>query len=124
MESWHSSCVKARLSPLIPRGSGVLELSSRCCAEFGVPLELGRCSWGISGVALMMSNHLSCLMVNAEWLWSQCRGIRPHLGLNCGTQNSFLLLQSPQDPSRHVTVFLWTVWSSIKDVKPFFMFDG
>ena len=27
------------------------ELSSSCCAEFGVPLHLGRCSWGISVVA-------------------------------------------------------------------------
>ena len=93
MESWHSSCVKARLSPLIPRGSGVLELSSRCCAEFGVPLELGRCSWGISGVALMMSNHLSCLMVNAGWLLSLSRAIGPRLVLIFGTQNSFLLLR-------------------------------
>ena len=30
---------------------GYTELSSSCCAEFRVPLDLGRCSWGISGVA-------------------------------------------------------------------------
>ena len=26
---------------------GYIELSSRCCAKFGVPLDLRRCSWGI-----------------------------------------------------------------------------
>ena len=30
---------------------GYTELSSRCCAELDVPLDLGRCSQGISGVA-------------------------------------------------------------------------
>ena len=30
---------------------GYTELSSSCCAELGVPLDLGRCSRGISGVA-------------------------------------------------------------------------
>ena len=29
---------------------GYMELSSSCCAELGVPLDLGQCSWGISGV--------------------------------------------------------------------------
>ena len=30
---------------------GYTELSSSCCAEFGVPLDLGQCPSGISGVA-------------------------------------------------------------------------
>ena len=30
---------------------GYTELSLSCCAELGVPLDLGRCSQGISGVA-------------------------------------------------------------------------
>ena len=30
---------------------GYMELSLSCCAELGVPLDLGRCSRGISGVA-------------------------------------------------------------------------
>ena len=30
---------------------GYRELFSSCCAELGVPLDLGRCSKGISGVA-------------------------------------------------------------------------
>ena len=30
---------------------GYTELSSSCCAEFGVPLDIKRCSWVIFGVA-------------------------------------------------------------------------
>ena len=30
---------------------GYTELSSSCCVELGVPVDLGRCSWVISGVA-------------------------------------------------------------------------
>ena len=30
---------------------GYMELSSCCCAEFGVPLDIRQCSWGISVVA-------------------------------------------------------------------------
>ena len=30
---------------------GYTELSSSCCAEFGVLLDIRRCSWGISGVS-------------------------------------------------------------------------
>ena len=71
----------------------------------------------------MMSNDLSCLMVNARWLWSQCRRIWPHVGLNWSTQNSFVLLRCPQGSSRHVTVFLGPLRSSTKEVKGPFMFD-
>ena len=52
------------------------------------------------------------------------QGIGPHLDLNCGTRSSFVLLWLPQGPSRFVTVFLGTLWSSIKEVKAPFMFDG
>ena len=34
-----------------PDDLGYMELFSSCCAELGVPLDLGRCSPGISGVA-------------------------------------------------------------------------
>ena len=30
---------------------GYMKLSSSCCAEIGVPLDLGWCFWGISGAA-------------------------------------------------------------------------
>ena len=62
-------------------------------------------------------------MVNPVWLSSQCWGIGPHLKLIWGTQSSFVLLQWPHGPSRFVTVFLGTLWSSIKEVKAPFVFD-
>ena len=34
-----------------------------------------------------------------------------------------VLLQKPQGPFRLVTVFFWTLWSSIKEVKDPFVFD-
>ena len=52
------------------------------------------------------------------------QGIGPHLDLICGTRSSFMLLWLPQGPSRFVTVFLGTLWSSIKQVKAPYMFDG
>ena len=59
-----------------------------------------------------------------RWLWSQCRGIRPHLKLFWGTWSSFLLLRGPQGPSRLVTVFSVILWSYIKEVKSPSVFDG
>ena len=47
-----------------------------------------------------------------------------HLDLIWGTQSSFVLLWSPQVPSRLVTVFLGSLWSSIKEVNAPFMFEG
>ena len=75
-----------------PDDLGYTKLSSSCCADLGVPLDLGQCSLGTSGVAYMKSSHLSCLMRNARWLWSKCRGIGLHLDLIWGTWSSFVLL--------------------------------
>ena len=36
----------------------------------------------------------------------------------------FVLLRGLQGPSRFVTVFLGTLWSSIKEVKALFVFDA
>ena len=35
-----------------------------------------------------------------------------------------MLLQEPQSPFRLVTVFLGSLWSSFKEIKATFMFDG
>ena len=64
---------------------------SCCCAELGVFLDLGWCSRGILS-GLKKSSHLSSLMVNAGWIWSQWRGIRPHLELIWGTHSYFAML--------------------------------
>ena len=43
---------------------GCMELSSRSCAEIGVPIDLRRVSQGMSGVAQRKSSQLSCMMGN------------------------------------------------------------
>ena len=55
---------------------------------------------------------------------SDCKGIGPHLDLTWGTRSYFALLGRTQAPSRLVTVYLGTLWSSIKQVKAPYMFDG
>ena len=62
-------------------------------------------------------------MWNAGWLWSQYRGIGLHLELIWGTPSYFRLLRLHQSPSRLVTVFLGTLWSSIKQIKALYLFD-
>ena len=63
-------------------------------------------------------------MGNAGWLWSQCRGIGPHLDVIWGTRSSFVFLWGSQGLSLLVRLFLGTLWSSIKEVKAPFLFDG
>ena len=41
-----------------------MELSSRFCAEIGVPLDLKRVSQGFSGVPYSKTSHLSCILGN------------------------------------------------------------
>ena len=55
-------------------------------------------------------------------IWNQCRGIRHHLLMIWGTLSYFPFLQLHQCRSRHVTVFLVTLWSSIKQVKAVYVF--
>ena len=64
------------------------------------------------------------MMWNAGWLWSQCRGIELHLVLILGTTSYFSFLQGHQCPYRLVRVFLGNLWSSIKQIKASYMFDG
>ena len=63
-------------------------------------------------------------MWNAAWLWGQCSGIGLHLELIWGTPSYFAFLRWHQCPSRLVTVFLGTLWSSIKQVKAPYVFNG
>ena len=64
------------------------------------------------------------MMWNVGWLWSQCRGIRLHLDLICGTPRYFTFRCWHQCPSRLVTVILATLWNSIKQIKSAYVFDG
>ena len=71
---------------------GCTELSSSCCAEIAVPLDLGQLSQENSGVANRKSSHLSFMMWNLGWLWSQCNGSGLHLHLIWGTLSCFAFL--------------------------------
>ena len=51
MESWFTSSVEEGESALISRRLGSTELSSNCCTEIDLPLELTQVSQGISEVA-------------------------------------------------------------------------
>ena len=72
---------------------GCTDLSSSCCAEIGVPLDLKRVSQGFSGVAYRKSSHLSCMMLNVGWLWSQCRRMGIHIELIWSTLSYFAFLR-------------------------------
>ena len=52
---------------------GCTEISSSCCAEIGVSLDLIRASQGISGVPSSKSRVLTCWIRNTELLCMQCR---------------------------------------------------
>ena len=82
---------------------------------------------GVSGnlwCCLKEVKQLSCMMWNAGWLWSQCRGFTLHLELIWSTPSYFAFLPWHQCPSRLVTVFFGTLWSYIKQIKAPYMFDG
>ena len=51
VESWLTSLVKERESALISRHLECMGLSSSCCTEIDVPLDLRPISQGISGVS-------------------------------------------------------------------------
>ena len=47
---------------------GCMEISSSCCTENDVPLDLTRVSQGISGVSYRKSSHLLCMIWHSGWL--------------------------------------------------------
>ena len=100
-----------------------MELTSRSCAEIGVPLDLRWVSQGISGVAYSKTNHLTCMMGNGALLSIQYTGVRHLLELIWNTLNNFTFLWWYQCHSRLVRVFLGTLWSSIKKIKAPYVFD-
>ena len=47
--------------------------------DISVLLFLWQCCWGLSGVQSSKSRLLTCLIGKTQLLWTQCRGIGPHL---------------------------------------------
>ena len=100
-----------------------MELSSVSCAEIVVPIDLRRVSQGISWVAQRKPSQLSCMTGNGTLLWSQCRGIGRHYNLIWGTTSYLTFLWWYQFPSRVVRDFWGTLYSSVKQIKPPYLFD-
>ena len=102
---------------------GCMELSSSSCADIGVPIDLRRVSQGISRVAQRKPSQLSSMMGNGALLWRQCRGIGRHFKLICAIPSYFTFLRWHQCPSRLVRDFWGTLCSSVKQIKPPYLFD-
>ena len=64
------------------------------------------------------------MMWDAGWLWSQSRGIGLHLELIWVRLSYFACLLWHQCPSWLVSVFLGTLWSSIKQITAPYVFYG
>ena len=64
------------------------------------------------------------MMWNVGWLWRQCSRIGIHIVLIWSTLSYFPFLRCHQCPSRLLTVFLGTLWSSVKQIKAPYVFDG
>ena len=63
------------------------------------------------------------MMRNARWLWIKWRGNVFHLDLICGTPIYFALLSWHQYSSLVLTVFLWILCSSIREIEVPYVFD-
>ena len=123
VESWITSSVETIKSAFILRRYGVhsdfLELlcwnlcSSR--PETGVSGKL----WCCLSEVKQLVNDLECGMAP-----EQIQENRLHLRFICGTLSYLAFLRWHHCPSRLVTMFLGTLWSSIKQIKASYMFDG
>ena len=99
---------------------GCMELSSSCCIEINIHIDLRLVSQGISVGSWRKSSHLFCMMCNTGYLWSQWRGNGLHLEL---TPSYFAFLRRQQCSSCLVTVVLGILWCSIKHIEALFVFD-
>ena len=60
--------------------------------DISVLLIVWPCSWGLSGVQSRQSRLLTCLIGKTELLYTQCRGIGPHIVAR-GKSHGFLELR-------------------------------
>ena len=66
-------------SGVISSWFGIQRTISHSFGDISVILDLGGCSWGLSGVPSSKSRLLTCLIGNTELLCMQCKGIGPGL---------------------------------------------
>ena len=102
---------------------GCMELTSSCCTDINIHIDLRRVSQGVSVDSSRKSSHLYCMLWNTGLLWSKWGGNGLHLVLISATPIYFAFLSWQQSSSRLVTVFLGTLWCSIKKIEAPYVFN-
>ena len=100
-----------------------MELSSSCCTEINIHIDLRFVSQGISVVSLRKWSHLFCMMYKTGMLWSQWNENGLHLELIWRTPSYFAFLRWHQCSSRLLTLVLGTLWCSFKHIEVPYLFD-
>ena len=100
-----------------------MELSSICCTDINIHIDLRRLSKGISVDSSRKSSHFYCMLWNTGYLWSKWGGNGLHLVLISAKPIYFAFLSWHQSSSRLVTMFLGTPWCSIKKIEAPYVFN-
>ena len=101
---------------------GCMEFSSSWCTDINIHMDLRRVSQGISVNSSRKSSYLYCMLWNMGQLRSKRGGNGIHPVLISATPSYFAFLSWHQSSSRLVTVFLGTVWCSIKKIEAPYLF--
>ena len=101
-----------------------MELSSSCCTGINIHIDLRRLSQGISVDSSRKSSHLYCMLWNTGELRSKWGGNGLHLVLISATPSYFAFLSWHQSSFHLVTVFLGTLWCSIKKIEAPYLSDS
>ena len=83
----------AREIRLISIWFGVHQTILGSWGDISVLLVLWQCCWGLSGVQLSKSRLFTCLIAKTQLLYTQCRGIRPHLAVRGKSQGSYRIAE-------------------------------
>ena len=107
--------VNARETCLMPIWFWVHRGILHSWGDISVLLVLWKCCWGLSGFQSSKSRLLTCLIVKIQLLWTQCRGIGPHLA------ESFIgFLELRQEPGVYsrvkagMSIRNWSLFSEVR----------
>ena len=103
---------------------GCMEISSIWFTDINIYIVLRPVSHGISVDSSRKSSHFYCMLWNTGYLWSKWGGNGLHLVWNSATPRYFAFLSWHQSSSRLVTVFLGTLWCSIKKIETPYLSDS
>ena len=85
--------------------------------DISVLLVLWQCCWGLSGVQSSKSRLLMCLIGKTLLLWTQCRGIGPHLAERGESHEFSRVAQEPGVYSRVMAGMSIRNWSLFSEVR-------